>query len=166
MSTRAFVAVSLLAAASMAFAGSSGSPTGKSNKVQQGAAVVGKEKATGIYDNVGNGESTGLPQFAFTPVADTTISCGRASCSVLIEAMGQIQSAGADWAICLLVDGVDYECQYQGVQAGPSSFVVGNARAYAPALSAGSHTVEMQEYTESASATYQYFQMDVTTLKP
>jgi len=162
MSTRALVAVSLIAATSLAFAGSSGSPKG--HGVSQNTATAGVSKISGTIDVNGNGESASLPQFAFTEVADASVSCKKA-CSIEVEAMSQIQTAGADWAICLVVDGVDVSCQYQGVQAGPSSFVVGNARGFAAALAVGTHDVQMQLYSESATATYQYFQMDVNILK-
>ena len=170
MSTRALVAVSLLAAASMAFAGA-GSPKGAAATSQSSrSADPGpntKETGVGTYDAVGNGNSASLPQFAFTTVAGSTVKCPSAGgCSIGIEAMAQLQTGGADWAICLLVDGSTTSCQYQGVQSGPSSFVVGNARGWASGVSQGKHTVELQLYTESASATYQYFQMDSHVYTP
>jgi len=166
MSTRAFVAVSLLAAASLAFAGSSGSPKGATSKASSDAVTASKEKLTGTYDVTGNGQSASLPQFSFTTVADTSVNCGKKACSIGIEAMAQIQSAGADWAICLVVDGGDVECQYQGIQAGPSSFVSGNARGFISGLSSGTHDVQLQLYSESATGTYQFFDMDARTYTP
>jgi hypothetical protein len=173
MSIRTFVAVSLLATAVAAVAaGPAGSPKGAPAAHAgnaQGLAAPGpntKEKLIGTYNATGNGVSTALPQFAFTTIASNTIKCGNATgCSVGIGTMSQIQSAGADWAICLLIDGTSVSCQYQGVQSGPSSYVVGNARGWGT-VSSGTHTVDTQLYTESASATYQYFQTDVNVYKP
>ena len=106
----------------------------------------------------GNGLSTSLPQFTFVPIdSGTVLSCKKA-CTVSAEVTAQVQTGGADWAICILVDGADIECQYQGVQSGPSSFVVGNASGSVGAA-AGSHTVQTQLYSESTTGTYQYFAM-------
>ena len=167
MSIRTIVALSLLATAVAAVAGPSGSPKGAAQASPN--AVAGpntKEKLIATYDAVGNGLSAALPQFAFTTVATSVVKCTNSGgCSIGIEAMNQIQSAGADWAICLLIDGSSVSCQYQGVQAGPSSFVVGNARGWGT-VAFGNHTVDTQLYTESASATYQYFQTDTRVYKP
>ncbi len=106
----------------------------------------------------GNGNSTSLPQFTFTPIdAGSVLTCKKA-CTVSADVSAQVQTAGGDWAICITVDGSDIECQYQGVQSGPSSFVMGNAGASAGA-SAGSHTFQTQLYAEGSGATYQYFNM-------
>jgi hypothetical protein len=106
----------------------------------------------------GNGLSTAFPQFAFTPIdAGSVLNCKKA-CTLSADVTAQMNTGGADWAICITVDGTDIECQYQGVQSGPSSFVTGNVSANASAA-AGNHTVQTQLYTESASATYQYFAM-------
>jgi hypothetical protein len=164
MSTRAFIALSLLAACSLAFAGSSGSPKG--GGASRDVVTAAKEKAMGLYDVNGNGMSASLPQYTFTTVADASVGCGKKSCSILMEAMAELNTGGADWAICMVVDGVDYQCQYQGLQSGPSGFVSGNARGFAANLGSGAHDVQMQLYTESATATYQYFQLDATALKP
>ncbi len=106
----------------------------------------------------GNGNSTSLPQFAFTPIdAGTVLTCKKA-CTAAAEVTAQVQTAGGDWAICITVDGSDIECQYQGVQSGPSSFVVGNASGSA-GVGAGGHTFQTQLYAEGSSATYQFFNM-------
>lgn len=140
----------------VAYAGHSGSPL-KNNTVKHQAVQPMKLKNEAFV--TGNGESTPLPQFAFTPIdSGTALNCKKV-CTVSAEVTAQIQTAGADWAICITVDGADIECQYQGVQAGPSSFVVGNATASASGMSIGDHTFQTQLYTESASATYQYFNM-------
>jgi len=158
-----------LATTVAAVAAGSGAPKGAPAAAQSAHNFSGpntKEKLIGTYDAVGNGLSTALPQFAFTTVASSVVKCSNAAgCSIGIEASNQIQTAGADWAICLLIDGASVSCQYQGVQAGPSSFVIGNARGWGTVAS-GTHTVDTQLYTESASATYQYFQTDVRVYKP
>jgi hypothetical protein len=148
-----------LAAASLvsttAYAGHSGSPLKNTIKHQ---AVEPMKLKTEAFVN-GNGESTPLPQFAFTPIdAGTVLKCTKL-CTISADVTAQIQTAGADWAICITVDGADIECQYQGVQAGPSTYVVGNAGASLASVAIGSHTVQTQLYTESASATYQYYNM-------
>jgi len=168
MSIRTIVALSLLATTVAAVAAGSGMPKGAPAGAQANS-VAGpntKEKLIATYDASGNGLSASLPQFAFTTVASSVVKCTNSGgCSIGIEAMNQIQSAGADWAICLLIDGSSVSCQYQGVQAGPSSFVVGNARGWGT-VAFGTHTVDTQLYTESASATYQYFQTDTRVYKP
>jgi hypothetical protein len=173
MPVRTLVTVSLLASAALAFAGTPGAPKGApdASPFAAGAfAVTGPNTAevlSSTYDAVGNGLSTSLPQFAFTTVATNSVKCNHAhGCSIGIETTAQMQTGGADWAICLLVDGASVSCQYQGVQSGPSGFVVGNARGWASGVPQGFHTVETQLYTESASATYQYFQTDVRIYKP
>jgi len=148
-----------LAAASLvtttAHAGSSGSPLRSTMKHQAVQPLKLKKEAY----VTGNGESAPLPQFEFTPIdSGTVLNCTKV-CTISAEVTAQVQTAGADWAICITVDAADIECQYQGVQSGPSSFVVGNASGSAAAMSVGSHTVQTQLYTESASATYQFFNM-------
>ena len=168
MSIRTLVAVSLLVTTVAAVAGGSGAPKGAGAQASPNA-VLGpntKETLLGTYDASGNGLSTSLPQYTFTTIATSKVKCGNATgCSIGIESMAQIQSGGADWAICLLIDGNQASCQYQGVQSGPSSYVVGNARGWGT-VAQGSHTVDTQLYTESASATYQYFQTDARVYKP
>lgn len=138
----------------VAFAGHNGSPL---HSMKQPPLQVLKLKKEAYV--TGNGLSTSLPQFAFTPIdAGTVLNCTKV-CTISADVSAQIQTAGADWAICITVDGTDIECQYQGVQAGPSSFVVGNVGASSSGQAIGGHTVQTQLYTESASATYQYFSM-------
>ena len=140
-------------ASTAAFAGHNGSPI----KTIQTPSFTLKQKKEAFVQ--GNGFSTSLTQFAFTPIdAGTTFNCTR-TCTVSASVSAQMQTGGADWAICIVVDGVDAECQYQGVQSGPSSFVVGNVEGAAPSLAIGNHTVQTQLYTESTTATYQYFSM-------
>jgi hypothetical protein len=171
MSIRTVIAVSLLASAVAAVAGTpngapNGAPAVHAGSTQGQLGPNTAEKLAATYDASGNGSGTSLPQFAFTTVATSTVKCNNsAGCSIGIESMAQIQSAGADWAICLLIDGSSVSCQYQGVQAGPSTFVVGNARGWGT-VALGSHTVTTQLYTESASATYEYFQTDARVYKP
>src|SRR5437868_559615 len=118
----ALAAASLVSTA--AYAGHSGSPL-KNNAMQRTVAPLKLRNEAYV---TGNGESTALPQFQFTPIdSGTTLNCKKA-CALAAEVTAQIQSAGADWAICIVIDGADVECQYQGVQAGPSSFVVGKDR--------------------------------------
>ncbi len=150
--------VLVLAAAGLAstpaFAGPTGSPLKGMMKHQPVQTMKLKKEAY----VTGNGSSTGLAQFSYTPIdSGTTLNCTKA-CTVSADVTSQVQTAGADWAICIVVDGTQIECQYQGVQAGPSSFVVGNVSASAPAA-IGSHTFQTELYTESASATYQFFNM-------
>jgi hypothetical protein len=170
MSIRTFVAVSLLATTVAAIAGGSGSPQGAPAAARaQPDAELGpntKETLLATYDASGNGQSASLPQFAFTTIASSKVKCGNATgCSIGIESMAQLRTGGGDWAICLLIDGNAVSCQYQGVQSGPSGFVVGNARGWG-SVSKGSHTVETQLYAEGSGATYQYFQTDARVYKP
>jgi len=137
-----------------AFAGKNGSPL-HSSKAQPPAQVLKLKKETYV---TGNGFSTSLPQFQFTTIDSETLSCTRV-CTVSADVSSQMQTGGADWAICVLVDGNTMECQYQGVQSGPSSFVVGNVGGSLGNLAIGSHTVQTQLYTESSTATYQYYAM-------
>lgn len=148
-----------LAAASLvsttAYAGHNGSPLGSTMKHQAVQPLKLKKEAY----VTGNGNSTPLPQFAFTPIdSGTVLNCTKV-CTISAEVSAQIQTAGADWAICITVDSADIECQYQGVQAGPSTFVMGNASGSLASVAIGSHTVQTQLYTESATATYQFYNM-------
>ena len=167
MSLRMIVGISLLASAAVAVAGTSGAPKG--SNVQTNTVASGpntKEKLITTYDAVGNGNGASLPQFAFTTVATSQVSCANAAgCSIGMESMAQVTTGGADWAICLVIDGSSVECQYQGVQSGPSGYVVGNARGWGT-VATGTHTVVTQLYTESATATYAYFQTDTRIYKP
>lgn len=107
----------------------------------------------------GNGFSTSLAQYQYTPIdSGTTLKCTKV-CTVSATASAQMQTGGADWAICIEVDGSCVESQYQGVQSGPSSYVVGNIETSDPSLAIGTHTVQTFLYTESTSATYQYYSM-------
>jgi hypothetical protein len=171
MSIRSLIAVSLIASTVAAVAGPAGAPKGAAPARGMSAdAVAGpntKEVLSATYSASGNGLSASLPAFSFTTIASSTVKCNHLQgCSIGIESMAQMQTGGADWAICLLVDGATTSCQYQGVQSGPSSFVVGNARGWASGVSNGFHVVETQLYTESNSATYQYFQTEARIYKP
>ena len=147
----AFTAASIVSSA--AFAGDNGSP----RKEIVTPAFSLKLKSEAFVQ--GNGDGTPLTQFAYTPIdSGTTLNCTK-TCTVSATASAQMQTGGADWAICIAVDGADFECQYQGVQSGPSSFVVGNIETAAPSLAIGHHTVQTQLYTESTTATYEYFSM-------
>jgi hypothetical protein len=168
MLIRTIVAVSLLASAVAAVAAGSGSPKGvqTQNGVNGNSGPNTKEKLTGTYIAVGNGNSTGLTPFTFTTVASSSVKCSNAAgCTIGIGAMAQMQTSGGDWAICLSIDGGYVECQYQGVQSGPSSFVVGNARGTGT-VAVGTHTVNLDLYGEGSAPTYQYFQMDTAVYKP
>src|SRR5262249_8255770 len=137
-----------------AHAGISGSPL-KGRTVHQPILTL---KLKGEAYVTGNGESTALSQFNFTPIdSGTTLNCKKA-CVLSAEAMAQMQTGGADWALCIVIAGAAVECQYQRVPPGPSSFVVGNASASTPG-GIGGHTSQTELYTESASATYQFFNM-------
>src|SRR5690348_14359018 len=152
--SRAVLVITAAAFASTAaFAGHNGSPI----KTHQTPSFTLAQKKEVFVQ--GNGFSTGLTQFAFTPIdSGSTLNCLKV-CTISASATAQMQTGGADWAICIEVDGSDAECQYQGVQSGPSSFVVGNVQTAVASLPIGNHTVQTFLYTESTSATYQYFSM-------
>ena len=146
----ALAAIGLMSSA--AHAGLSGSPLKGRVKHQPVLALKMKNEAY----VTGNGQSTALPQFAFTPIdAGTTLNCKK-TCTLSAEVTSQMNTGAADWAICIVIDGADVSCQYQGVQSGPSGFVMGNASGSVGGA-AGNHTFQTQLYTESASATYQFF---------
>jgi hypothetical protein len=173
MSIRILAGASLLASTAIAFAAPSGAPQGAPAQSPYGAssfAVAGantQELLSGTYIAEGNGNSTPLTQGGFTTIASSNVKCNHAhGCSFGIESMAQMQTGGGDWAICLMVDGAAVSCQFQGVQSGPSSFVVGNALGFASGIAQGFHTVDTMLYTQSASATYQYFQTNVNVYKP
>lgn len=148
------VVVAAAFASSAALAGHNGSPL---LSMKQPPVQTLKLKKEAFVQ--GNGNSTPLTQFAFTPIdAGTVLNCTKV-CTVSASVSAQMHTGGADWAICITVDGTSIECQYQGVQSGPSSYVVGNVEASVPSLAIGNHTVQTQLYTESTSATYQYFSM-------
>ena len=107
---------------------------------------------------LGNGNGTPFPQFAFTPIDSGTVLNCKAACVLSASASVQVSTGGADWALCLVMDGSPIECQYQGVQSGPSGFVMGNAQ-LATSFPAGPHTFQTQLYTDGTSATYDYFSM-------
>jgi hypothetical protein len=85
------------------------------------------------------------------------VNCKKA-CVLSASASVQVSTGGADWALCLVMDGSPIECQYQGVQSGPSGYVMGNAQ-LATGFDAGPHTFQTQLYTDGTAATYQYFSM-------
>lgn len=148
----ALAAIGLMTSA--AHAGSSGSPL-KGRTIHKPVMTLKTKNEAYV---TGNGESASLTQFAFTPIdSGTTLNCKKA-CTLSAEATSQMNTGGADWAICIVIDGADVECQYQGVQSGPSGFVVGNASGSTTG-GIGAHTFQTQLYTESASATYQFFNM-------
>jgi hypothetical protein len=169
-SIRTFIAVSLLASSVGAVAAPSGAPKSAAPARTVGAVPMGantKEVLIATYSASGNGLSTSLAQFVFTTVATSKVNCSNAQgCSIGLESTAQMQTGGADWVICLLLDGETVSCQYQGVQSGPSGFVVGNTRGWASGVAQGSHTVATQLYSESLSGTYSYYQTDVRVYKP
>src|ERR1700733_7701450 len=146
----ALAAIGLMSSA--AHAGLSGSPLHSRVKHQPVQTLKTRNEAY----VTGNGLSTALPQFAFTPIdAGTTLNCKKI-CTLTAEVSSQVNTGGADWAICIVIDGANVECQYQGVQSGPSSFVMGNASGSVGGA-IGNHTFQTQLYSESASGTYQFF---------
>ena len=138
----------------VAYAGPSGSPAHSNMKHQPVQTLKMRNEAF----VTGNGLGAALTQFDYTPIDSGTVLHCKKACVISADATSQLQTAGADWAICIALDGSYIECQYQGVQAGPSSYVMGNAGASA-AAAIGDHTVQTFLYTESASATYQYYAM-------
>jgi len=175
MTVRTFVAVSLLGSAAMVFAGTPGVPKGAAAPYARSTAPIAfpdpdpdtPEVLSSTYSAVGDGKSAPLSQYDVTTVATSHVKCNHAhGCSIGIESMAQLSTGNRDWAICWVVDGAYVGCQYQGVQSGPSGFVVGNARGWVSGVSQGFHTVVTQLYTDSSSATYQYFETDVSIYKP
>ncbi|HEX4509783.1 MAG TPA: hypothetical protein VH328_06885 [Burkholderiaceae bacterium] len=162
--------LTLSAATIAAVAGSTGTPKGAAPafaqaNVQPDSAIA--EKLATSYDITGNGNSAALPQYSYTTVAQSTIKCNHAhGCSFGLASMAQVQTSGGDWAICLLVDGTSVSCQYQGVQSGPSGFVVGNARGWATGIASGNHVVALQLYAEGTAAAYAYYELDVGEYTP
>jgi hypothetical protein len=147
-----FVAAAAFVSSS-SLAGQNGSPL---HSLKQPPLQVLKLKNEAFV--IGNGNGTPFPQFGFTPIdPGTVLNCKRA-CILSASGSVQVSTGGADWALCLVMDGSPIECQYQGVQSGPSGFVMGNAQLSA-SFPAGAHTFQTQLYTDSASATYQYFSM-------
>lgn len=140
-------------ASSPALAGPNGSPL---HAMKQPPLQVLKLKNEAFV--IGNGNSTPLPQFAFTPIDPGTVLHCKAACTLSASASVQMSTGGADWALCLVLDGAAIECQYQGVQSGPSGFVMGNAQV-AASFAAGDHTFQTQLYTDGDAAAYQYFSM-------
>ena len=126
---------------------------------------IGPKKLQSSYLAGGVAPGAPLPQYVFTTIDSTTVTCAKANCTIGIETMGQIQPQGGDWAICLLVDGLYVSCPYQGVQAGPTGFVVGNVRGLATGIAAGAHTVDTQFYAEGANAIYTVYQSDIRVYK-
>ncbi|HEX3429812.1 MAG TPA: hypothetical protein VHT03_02915 [Rhizomicrobium sp.] len=153
LSKAVLVVAAAALASTAAFAGHSGSTT---KTIHQPSFAL-KLKSEAFVQ--GNGDSTPLTQYSYTPIdSGTTLNCTRV-CTVSANVSSQVQTAGADWAIVIAVDGSYAESQYQGVQSGPSSFVVGNVQTAVGSLAIGHHTVQTLLYTESASATYQYYSM-------
>jgi hypothetical protein len=173
MTVRTLVAGSLLASAAMAFAGTPGvSKSAQAPYARSTApfAVPDPDTAeilSSTYTAVGDGKSAPLSYRDVTTIATNHVKCNHAhGCSIGIESMAQLSIFDRDWEICWVVDGAYVGCQYQGLLSGPSGFVVGNARGWVSGVSQGFHTVETQLYTDSSSATYQYFQTDVRIYKP
>jgi hypothetical protein len=126
---------------------------------------IGPKKLQKSWLAAGNGGGASLPQFAFTTVDTTTVSCTVTNCTIGVETMAQIQPKGGDWAICLLVDGSSVSCQYQGLQGQTTGYAVGNARGVATGLAIGNHTVTTQLYAEGSGCVYAYYQTDSRVYK-
>ncbi|MFO1339467.1 MAG: hypothetical protein U1F53_14800 [Burkholderiaceae bacterium] len=157
---------SLVATVMAAPATPSGAPAGvRVSKQVAPPQGIGPKKLKATYLAAGNGNGASLPQYAFTTVDSTTVSCSTANCTIGIETMAQMTPLGADWAICLVVDGAYASCQYQGIQGSTTGWAVGNARGMATGLAVGSHTVDTQVYTEASGAMYAYYQSDVRVYK-
>lgn len=169
MSSTRFVQSALffgaLAVASVAAAAGTGAPKGaKVREVGAQAVIGGPLKLLKTVTGVGNGSDASLSN-GFNTIDERTISCTvAAGCAIGFETMAQIKPQGADWAICLFIDGNYLSCQYQGVQGSTSGYVVGNARGMGT-VSQGNHTVTTQIYTESGTATYAYYQTDYRLYK-
>jgi hypothetical protein len=115
-------------------------------KVKSEAFVQGNANSatlTAGYNNVDSG---------------TTLNCTRV-CTVSATASIQYEAGttGTQWAICIFVDGVSAECQYQREE--PYTFFdVGNIQTAVPSLAIGHHTVQTQVYVTNNS-TLQYYAM-------
>ncbi|HSC18788.1 MAG TPA: hypothetical protein VLC74_07725 [Rhizomicrobium sp.] len=148
-----FIAAANAFASSSALAGHNGSPL---HSLKQPPLQVLKLKNEAFV--IGNGNGTPFPQFEFTPIDSGTVLNCKSKCILSASASVQVATGGADWALCLVMDGAPIECQYQGVQSGPRGFVMGNAQV-AARFGAGAHTFQTQLYADGASATYEYFSM-------
>jgi hypothetical protein len=153
-------------AAAAAAAAGNGMPPGVKMRDQGTLAAIGDNlKLQKTVTGLGNGLGASLPQFAFTTIDERTVTCAvAAGCAIGMEAMAQMKPQGADWAICLYIDGLSVSCQYQGIQGSTTGYVVGNARGMGT-VAQGNHTVTTQLYTEAATSTYAYFQTDYRIYK-
>lgn len=169
MSTPAFFQSAIIAAAlgvtGAAMAAGNGMPNGVKVRDASAQTTIGANmKLLKTVTGTGNGSGSSLAM-GFNTVDERVINCAvAAGCAIGIESMGQIKPQGADWAICLLIDGSSVTCQYQGIQGSTSGWVVGNARGVG-VVTAGNHTVTTQLYTESSTASYAYFSTDYRLYK-
>jgi hypothetical protein len=155
-SSKAFLFLAAAALASTAAsAGHNGSPLKSMNHPPIQELKVKKE----VFIS-GNGDSTSIAPFTFTNLdSGSVLSCTRTPCTISATAQVQYEpgATGGGWAICLLVDGVDIECQYLG-QADDTFFHSGSVQGSVSAA-IGNHTVQTQLYVEQNNSTYQYFAM-------
>ncbi len=76
-----------------------------------------------------------------------TFSCA-AACTIIVQAMVQVEQQNPYWAICPTIDGNDavQGCNWTGVQSSPSGLYVTGNGTYFWSLAAGTHKFQGQVY--------------------
>lgn len=135
----------------------------------EAVTVFGPKKLLDTYMAIGP-STIALTQNAYNTVDTSVVTCpaSAVACTIGLESMAQINPAGNDWAICLLVDGISPSCQYQGVPGSVTGLAVGNARGARQNLAPGSHTVQTQVFVQNhvaASVNLYFFHTDYRVYK-
>lgn len=80
-----------------------------------------------------------------------TFNCAKA-CTIVVQAMVQVEELDPYWAICPTLDGIDAVdgCNWQGLASSSSSVYVTGNGTYFWSLAAGKHTFQPQVYLSVA----------------
>ena len=109
---------------------------------------AGEHKVVAIYANTGDPYQQ-LP-LGYTKVDHTTVTCPKASCTLVLSGMQEIVSADSqgEWQIYAQVDGHGVDAGvYQGYEPVPNFYLTGNWQGKYT-VSQGVHTIDFETYLQ------------------
>ena len=137
-----------------------GEPPGmKSRQVNQPEAIGTSHKLQKTFFDTANESGLALGAGSFTTVGtQLTVNCANAAGCTIAGNLNAQLGAGAsenNAALCLFVDGVSVSCPFNTIIRAGSGYQVMHYQTFI-SVAFGNHTVDMQVYSNTASALYRW----------
>ena len=153
----------LLAAAAAVSLGvhANGEPPGRMANQNQAVpqAISTVHKLSKTYFDTASAGGLALGAGTFTTVGtQLTVNCNNAAgCVIAGNLNAQLSTSAAvnNAAVCLVIDGASVNCPFNAIIPTSGGYVVMNYQTFA-SVPLGNHTVDMQVYTNQASALYRW----------